>query len=185
MTRSTLAILVAFTLTSLTGCLLAEDGQCGPGSGPNEHACRAARAARRMPDIHVDRDAGSPRDASVPRVDARIECANPSVHQYGVGSLSGSSTASGSCGGGGPEAFFTFRAPHDGEYTFSTLAELDTVLYVRRGECAGPELACNDDFGSTRESQLTLWLSSGDAVEVVVDTYSSGASGDFELFVDF
>lgn len=91
--------------------------------------------------------------------------------------------ASGSCGGDeAPDLAFEFTAAQDGNYTFSTDgSDFDTVLYVLDGEnCGGPELACDDDGGESTQSEVTVTLSEGQGVVVVVDGYGS-ASGAFTL----
>ena len=92
-----------------------------------------------------------------------------------------------SCGDGGnrsPETTFDFTATQFGFYTFSTSADFDTLLYVRKDSCDGAELACNDDAGpNTGTSAATVQLFNGDHVVIVVDGYG-GASGNFTLDIN-
>ncbi len=90
---------------------------------------------------------------------------------------------SGSCGGSGaPEVGYHFTAPADGLYTFDTQgSQLDSVLYVLDGDCAGTELACSDD-GDGHQSAVTVSLTSGQLVTVVVDGHGT-AEGPFNLRV--
>ena len=100
----------------------------------------------------------------------------------GVNLLSGQSPAedhlSGACGGaGGDELIVQWRAPADGRYGFDTMeAYRDTVLYLRDGDCAGAELACNDDRDGVIRSAVAADLVAGQAVSVVIDS-AAGASG--------
>lgn len=97
--------------------------------------------------------------------------------------LGQTNAASGSCGGEeAPDQAFGFTAAQAGTYTFSTDgSDFDTVLYVLDGEgCGGPELACDDDGGESTQSQVTVTLSEGQSVVVVVDGYDD-ASGAFTL----
>lgn len=97
--------------------------------------------------------------------------------------LGQANAASGSCGGeAAPDQAFGFTAAQAGTYTFSTNGSaFDTVLYVLDGEaCGGPELACDDDGGESTQSQVTVPLSEGQSVVVVVDGYDS-ESGAFTL----
>jgi hypothetical protein len=99
------------------------------------------------------------------------------------GTTSGSSRLSASCGGErAPDAGFRFAAPRAGRYVFSTEGSaIDTVLSVRRGGCAGTELACNDDT-TDLTSSVVVELDEGDAVTAVVDGFD-GSSGDYALGV--
>jgi len=97
-------------------------------------------------------------------------------------------TGGASCGGGGNEApDFTFKytAPDDGFYTIDTIgSQLDTVLYVRAGECAGRELACNDDRGAgSLQSEVGLSLSKNQVIVITVDG-SATQSGQFLLHIN-
>lgn len=86
-----------------------------------------------------------------------------------------------SCGGtGAPDLAYTLVAPQDGFYVFDTEgSSFDTVLYLLDGDCAGPELACNDDTtGGT--SEVGVVLAEGQTVTVVVDSFGI-AGGSFDL----
>ncbi|XXX77987.1 MXAN_6577-like cysteine-rich protein [Sorangium sp. So ce134] len=87
-------------------------------------------------------------------------------------------------GGGGPEATFAFTAPADALYTFDTFGtSFDTVLHLHDGTCSGPSLGCNDD-SSGLQSQVKVLLDEGQTIVVVVDGYSSSASGPYTLNVN-
>ncbi|HVO22051.1 MAG TPA: CARDB domain-containing protein [Candidatus Margulisiibacteriota bacterium] len=102
-----------------------------------------------------------------------------------TGTTSGTSTTSGSCGGAdAPEATYFYVAPRAGTYTFDTLgSEFDTVLYVRND--TGTELACNDDVtaGSITQSRVTLPLSAGQMVTIIVDGFAM-QSGNYVLSIN-
>jgi hypothetical protein len=89
--------------------------------------------------------------------------------------LGTTSGASGSCGGAdAPEAIYFYFAPRAGTYVVDTVgSEIDTVLYIRND--TGTELGCNDDVtpGSVTQSRLTLSLTAGQMVTIVVDGFST------------
>ena len=88
---------------------------------------------------------------------------------------------SGSCGGSSAsDLAFTWTAPSAGTWVIDTVgSELDTVLYALTS-CGGAELACNDDGESGFSSEITLELSAGQTIVLVVDGFGSGG-GDFVL----
>lgn len=86
----------------------------------------------------------------------------------------------GTCGGVGPERFFTLTIDRPSR-VYVRASGLDTVAYLL-ASCEGPELACNDDASSSdRSSVLDLELSPGTYV-LVLDAYGSGV-GDASLVV--
>jgi hypothetical protein len=101
----------------------------------------------------------------------------------------------GSCFGEGPDITYAWTAPEDGSYRIETdtcpyqmcmdgmMVLYDTVLYVLDGTtCGGDELACNDDvaLGMERDSRLTVDLTAGQDVIIVVDGWSN-TEGQFDL----
>ncbi len=88
-----------------------------------------------------------------------------------------------SCGaGGGEDATIQFTAPADGTYIFDTSGSaFDTVLALLDA-CGGNELDCNDDepSGMSLSSELTLAMTMGQTVIVVVDSFD-GEVGPFTL----
>jgi hypothetical protein len=99
------------------------------------------------------------------------------------GSTSGNGNArSGSCGGANAEEM-TFIVSVEGSatYQFDTAgSDFDTVLYVRDGGCDGPELACNDNAGGGPHSAVTLALTAGQTVVIVLDG-ARGVCGNYQL----
>ncbi len=89
----------------------------------------------------------------------------------------GANRLAGSCGGGSaPEVALAFTAAADGLYTFDTFGSaLPSVLYARSTFCSGFELACNDDAGGGSQSELSMLLTAGQRVILVID--GEGASG--------
>jgi hypothetical protein len=87
----------------------------------------------------------------------------------------------GSCGGNGaPDHGYTVVAPADGYYVFDTFgSSFDTVLYVLDGDCGGTSLGCNDDAVGT-QSEVSVQLTAGDTVTVVVDSFGL-AGGNYVL----
>ncbi|WP_437636264.1 MXAN_6577-like cysteine-rich protein [Sorangium sp. So ce854] len=79
------------------------------------------------------------------------------------------------------ETVFTYTAPADGSYVISTIgSSYDTVLHVHSDGCTGSTLSCNDDSGGLGTSRMTLTLTAGQVITIVVDGYNS-ASGNFTL----
>lgn len=123
----------------------------------------------------------------VPCPDEALPSAAPQVlvdtTQNGVDKLAGSCRAIGAANES-PDYAYSFTAPADGEYTFDTNGTFfDTVLYVLDGAaCNGAELACSDNFQFNQTSALSLQLTAGQTVSVVVDG-NFGAQGQFTLNV--
>lgn len=96
--------------------------------------------------------------------------------------VSRSTLSMGSCGGAtSKDVTFQWTAPEAGRFEFTTSgSDFDTVLYVRDGACAGPELACNDDTAGVT-STVSLQLAAAQTVFVTVDGYD--ADGGYVLSV--
>lgn len=91
----------------------------------------------------------------------------------------------GSCGGLGPERTFAYTVPQTGVYTIDTFgSSFDTVLYIWNGVCGGPEIACNDDSNGGTISQLTVSLTAGQSIVIVVDSYDPSGGGSIVLNVN-
>jgi hypothetical protein len=83
-----------------------------------------------------------------------------------------------------PEATYLFVPPVTGPYRIHTEgSSYDTVIYVRAGECLGPEIACSDDVEIDTWSEVTLELLAGQPVYVFVDGYG-GDSGPYQLTIE-
>lgn len=90
-------------------------------------------------------------------------------------------------------ADFTFRYQADvaGTYTFTTVSdntEFDTILSViadGSANCNGlTTLACNDDANAmTLQSSVTVTLTAGQIIQVVVDGWGVSDLGDFEVSI--
>lgn len=94
-----------------------------------------------------------------------------------------------SCGGGGaPDVSYTMVAPSDGTYFFTATSPngvVDPLVAVYDGTCGGPELACNEDIdGSTSTARVSVSLTAGQEVTVVLDGFSLGG-GAIDLEVAF
>ncbi len=82
------------------------------------------------------------------------------------------------------EVTFEFTAPATSTYIFETgESSFDTVLYALGPACMGPELACNDDFGGTTASSISLSLQAGETITVVLDGFEQ-EFGTYSMFVD-
>jgi hypothetical protein len=81
----------------------------------------------------------------------------------------------GSCSAGsreGREVVFVWTAPSTGAYVLDTISSTyDTVLYVLSACSGGRELACNDDVGVAKVSQVRIDATAGQVFVVVVDSF--------------
>lgn len=115
-----------------------------------------------------------------------------------LGSATGNAVASGttvggdndvgsSCGGDfATDVAFSWVAPTTGTVTITTTgSELDTVLAVFEGDsCDGAELDCDDDGGGSFTSSVSLGVTAGQAIVIVVDGFGSD-SGSFVLNINY
>src|SRR5262249_43516219 len=109
-----------------------------------------------------------------------------------VGSTSGTSTLAGSCGSSStsPERVSAGTPTPSGTATIQTCGSgtnFDSVVYVRRGSCTGPEVACNDDTCDVnglphKGSRVSLAVTAGTTYYVTVDGFL-GRSGTYALTV--
>lgn len=84
----------------------------------------------------------------------------------------------------GEDVAYTWTAPADGVYRFDTVGSTiaDTVLYVLEDCMGGAEIACNEDIADGNFlSALTMSMTEGQTVAIVVDGWSDQESGDFVL----
>ena len=96
--------------------------------------------------------------------------------------------------GQGPEHSYRWTAPVDGRYTIHTRgSEIDTALYVRDGDCFGPELACSDDIFTLGpppawdlDSEVDVELEGGQTVIIFVDKWSwfDATGGPYKLEIN-
>jgi hypothetical protein len=75
---------------------------------------------------------------------------------------------------GNPDERWTFTPSVSASYVITVDSTYDGLLAVYDG---GSNLACNDDFTSTRNSQVTVSLEAGRTYYVVVDGFSSNRGG--------
>lgn len=82
-----------------------------------------------------------------------------------------------------PDASYTWTAPSPGTYVFSTTgSSFDTILEVRAYN-TGASLGCNDDSNGTLQSTVSVGLSGGQTVVVVIDGFST-SSGSYQLNIN-
>lgn len=92
----------------------------------------------------------------------------------GAGTTGGPPPPDGPDGGGSPGRSFRWTAPSGGSFVFDTCgSQYDTTLGIRRTDCQGETLQCNDDWYGLR-SRVELSADAGDAFIIVV----SGFGGD-------
>jgi len=110
---------------------------------------------------------------------------SPNLPHTEMGMTSGSSQYVGSCGGNGPEIFYSFTATEAGSYTFDTFGTgFDTVLYVMDAICGGNELGCDDDEQGV-QSQVIVDLAADQTVVIGVDGFGGGNAGNTLLNISF
>lgn len=81
---------------------------------------------------------------------------------------------------GGQDVAYTFTAPSSGTVVFDTVgSSFDTVLYAFDATSCSP-IDCNDDF-SGLQSELTLTLTSGQQIVMVLDGYDNFEYGSYVL----
>jgi len=79
-----------------------------------------------------------------------------------------------------PDHSYYWTAPYSGTFTFTTQgSSYDTMLNIYNASTGGV-LGCNDDSAGTLQSSLSLSLSGGTRVRIVVDGYA-GSCGAFGL----
>ncbi|MFO0755921.1 MAG: DNRLRE domain-containing protein [Byssovorax sp.] len=134
-------------------------------------------------------DCGGPCAAACPPAVCPFQIAIPSGNgTYQAGTFLGNHAA-GSCGGAtGPEFLSQWTAPEGGHWRLHTTplaVGVDTVLYVRDGDCNGQELACNDDApGGGPGSSVDLHLAAGQQVWIGVDARTGSTGGSYILWFD-
>lgn len=109
------------------------------------------------------------------------------VASNNTSSLTNEHTPSCAPGGTAADVAYSWTAPSTGTYTFTTegseasFAPFNTVLEVR-SFTTGASLGCNDDSNGGRQSTVSVGLTIGQAVRVVVDGNGS-ARGTFWLSI--
>ncbi len=83
----------------------------------------------------------------------------------------------------GPDIAYGWTAPAAGSYTFSLVgSSYDTVLTLQSPDCTGAQLACDDDAVGL-QSELSVNLSAGETVLVVIDGYNN-QTGNYTLAIN-
>jgi hypothetical protein len=83
---------------------------------------------------------------------------------------------------GAPDVAYSFTAPKAGTYTFDTAGTtFYAAIEIRSGDCSGPSLGCK--YGYSAGTTLSLYLSAGQTVTVVIDGYWQGEAGAYTLTV--
>jgi hypothetical protein len=163
--RSLLAIAIACTCAGLVAC-----GADAPGSWDEIEAGEKADigdedVAAAQQEIYVDSNMGSVLGAPVVQNNT---CGAGNHFFSGCGSSSAHDRA------------YHWTAPSSGNFTFSTAgSSYDTVIQIMN-EAQTASLGCNDDSNGTLQSSITLNLSAGQKISIVVDGYG-GSCGAFKL----
>jgi hypothetical protein len=80
-----------------------------------------------------------------------------------------------------PDQSFKWTAPATGTYTFTTFgSNFDTALHIIYPFDAKGSLGCSDNSSGTHQSSVTLNLTGGQVIRVVVDGYGT-ATGSYAL----
>jgi hypothetical protein len=89
------------------------------------------------------------------------------------------------CGGDGPEHMFTWTVPESGCYQFDTEgSEFDTVLHLHTPCPTFDQVYCDDDAGSGVSSLIRADLEGGSTIQIVVDAFETGESGNYTLNIE-
>jgi hypothetical protein len=146
-------------------------------------------------DNMIDDDCDMQVDCMDPSCTGNPACAAPCPDRD-LGSAIGPGVATGSTVGQGndltascagmarsPDVAFRWRAPRTGRFRFDTDgSDYDTALHVKANACGGPELGCDDDSGAGGGwSIVTLSLTAGQVVVVVVDGWATASQGNYVL----
>jgi hypothetical protein len=110
--------------------------------------------------------------------------------EYGASVDTGSTAGaadeySGSCGSvGGSDADYLWTAPFTGTWIIKTEGSgFDTVLRIF-DPVTTDELECNDDGGAGLTSLITMDLTEGEAILIVVDGFAASSSGTYVLDIN-
>ena len=86
--------------------------------------------------------------------------------------------------GGSGEVVYEFTPTENTDVRISLCgSSYDSVLYVLEGDCAGTEIACNDDYCDLQSELPSVLLTGGTTYYIVVDGWG-GACGDYALLVE-
>ncbi len=136
-------------------------------------------------DASVSTDAPSAIDAAPP--DAGFVCADdtfdPAVGMKDLNNETAADDVALSCGDSSSlDVLFGWTAPVTDYYVFDTFgSEFDTVVGLLDG-CGGTELACNQNAGTSAQSEIVRKFEAGQSALVVVDGFA-GDSGNGTLSV--
>jgi hypothetical protein len=101
-----------------------------------------------------------------------------------AGSTSGAENhLAGRCGGGdASDVIYRWVVPYYGVYRIDTAGSaIATVLYVRRYQCGGEEVACARGGSGFGVAVIEEYFDAGEEVFIIVD--GAGASGDYQLHI--
>ena len=92
------------------------------------------------------------------------------------------------CSGDGVDVSFGWFAPATGSFQIDLCAspgDFDATLSVRNGSCTGTELACDNSScgGVSAPPRLTVDLTAGQAIVIVIDGDGSNDTGTYQLAV--
>lgn len=192
MVRSSLHVLSLLLVAVLTGCN-AEPGTADDVAGDVPRLAPASEAAalssENMPVKGLKPAKGLPAlnagpTASFSTLDYRGNLGSQIYSPVVTGATTGAgSSFQPSCAysNNAPDAVYTWTAPSSGSYVFTTGASsYDTVLELRPYGNPNASLGCNDDWGTTLSSSVTVSLAAGQTVYVIIDGYGA-ASGNYLL----
>jgi hypothetical protein len=94
----------------------------------------------------------------------------------------------GGAGGAGPDVTFGWTAPATATYQIDLCGSppgFDSTLTVYNGSCTGQQLSCNDDGCgiALAPSKLSVALTAGQTVVIVVDGWTASDQGAFQLAI--
>src|SRR5688500_16495522 len=91
------------------------------------------------------------------------------------------------CSGDGVDVSFGWFAPVTGSFQIDLCAspdEFGATLSIRNGSCTGSELACdNDSCGVIAPPRLTVDLTAGQGIVIVIDGDSANDTGRYQLAI--
>ncbi|MBY0312431.1 MAG: hypothetical protein K2W85_10200 [Phycisphaerales bacterium] len=131
----------------------------------------------------------APNPCPQPPAPANDECAGaivvtpgiPAVNGFNNTATTGADETQSCVGDSSNGVWYSFTAPAAGSWQIDTNGTgFDTVLSAFDA-CAGTELDCDDDGGAGVNSLMTLSLSAGQSVRILVCAFGTGAGGAFTL----
>ena len=173
---------------SVDGSADASDGAASFDGSTSDASLDGSTAPDGAQDAGMDATGGS--DAGNPGLCPFVPCmsdrgitANASGSSGFGANTRDAPASSGTCGGMGPQvSIVRFTASADLMVTATVSStDFDPLVYVRAGDCCGPELACDDNGGGGTTAEVTVSMLDGETVYMIVDGVGPADQGAFDI----